>query len=62
MTQAKYLTCRMLQHYKQIVPVDEAGNEIALVSDGSWVDNVKYHVGLTMMPDARVLLRFVPKH
>lgn len=60
-TQAKYLTCRMLQHYKQIIPTDGAGNEIALASDGSWVDDVKYHVGLTMMPDAEVWLRFVPK-
>lgn len=60
-TQAKYLTCRMLQHYKQIIPTDGAGNEIALASDGSWVDDVKYHVGLTMMPDAKVWLRFVPK-
>jgi hypothetical protein len=51
----------MLQHNKRILPIDGAGNEIALASDGSWVDDVKYHVGLTMMPDARVLLRFVPK-
>lgn len=60
-TQAKYLTCRVLQHYKKIVPTDEAGDVDVFGSDGSWVDDVKYHVGLNMMPDAGVWLRFVPK-
>jgi hypothetical protein len=60
-TQAKYLTCRVLQHYKQIVATDDAGNASAFRPDGLWVDDVKYHVGLTMMPDAGVWLRFVPR-
>jgi hypothetical protein len=52
----------MLQHYKAMVPTDGAGNEIAVGNDGSWVDDdVKYHVGLTMMPDDKVWLRFIPK-
>ena len=60
-TQAKYLTCRMLQHYTQIVATDDTGNALAFRSDGLWVDDVKYHVGLTMMPEAGVWLRFVPR-
>lgn len=52
----------MLQRYKHIIPTDGAGNEIAFAPHGSWVDDVKYHVGVTMMPDAGVWLRFVPKH
>jgi hypothetical protein len=60
-TKAKYLTCRMLQHYKAIIPTDGAGKPIALTSDGSWVHEVKYHVGLTMMPDSGIWLRFIPK-
>lgn len=60
-TQAKYFTCRILQHYKTITPIDGAGKTIAIASDGAWLTEVKYHVGLTMMPDAGVWLRFVPK-
>lgn len=60
-TQAKYLTCRFIQHFEQVVPTDEHGDELALGSGGSWVDDVKYHVGLTMMPDAGVWLRFVSR-
>ena len=60
-TQAKYLTCRVLQHYKAIIPTDGAGKTTAPASDGQWVENVKYHVGLTMMPDEKVWLRFIPK-
>ena len=59
--QAKYLTCRILQHYDKIIPTDEDGNVLAVQSDGSWVDDVQYHVGLTMMPDAGVWIRLVPK-
>ncbi|KAI5359826.1 Putative cytochrome P450 [Septoria linicola] len=59
-TQAKYLACRVLQHYEQIIPTDENGKEIAVGTDGSWVDDVKYHVGLTMMPQAGVWIRLVP--
>lgn len=59
-TQAKYLICRSLQYYQEIIPTDEAGNTLAFRPDGAWVDDVKYHVGLTMMPDAGVWLRFVP--
>jgi len=51
----------MLQHYESIVPTDGEGNKIPVASDGSWVDEAKYHVGLTMMPDAEVCLRFIPK-
>lgn len=60
-TQAKYLTCRMLQHYKQIIATDDAGNALAFRPDGLWVDDVKYDVGLTMMPEGGVWLRFVPR-
>ncbi|KAF7187754.1 Cytochrome P450 [Pseudocercospora fuligena] len=60
-TQAKYLTCRMLQHYKAILPVDKEGHEVKFKPDGAWVEDVKYDVGLTMMPDAGVWLRLVPQ-
>lgn len=60
-TQAKYLVVRMLQHYREIVPTDETGGKLKFESDGWWVDEVKYHVGLTMMPDAGVWLRLVPR-
>ncbi|EGP89995.1 putative P450 monooxygenase [Zymoseptoria tritici IPO323] len=59
-TEAKYLICRALQHFQEIIPIDEDGNTLAFRSDGAWVDDVKYHVGLTMMPDAGLWLRFVP--
>ncbi|KAF2666146.1 cytochrome P450 [Microthyrium microscopicum] len=55
--QAKYLTCRVLQHFEKIVAADETGNELKQNPEENWVDNVKYHVGLTMSPDAGVFVR-----
>ena len=51
----------MLQHYKAIIPTDGAGKLIAFASDGECIKYVAYHVGLTMMPDDRVWVRFIPK-
>lgn len=51
----------MLQHYKEIIPVDKEGNELEFKPNGAWVEDVKYDVGLTMMPDAGVWLRLVPQ-
>ncbi|KXT08306.1 hypothetical protein AC579_1791 [Pseudocercospora musae] len=60
-TQAKYLTCRMLQNYKEILPVDQQGHELKFKPGGAWVEDVKYDVGLTMMPDAGVWLHLIPQ-
>jgi hypothetical protein len=58
--QAKYLTCRFLQHFNEIIATDETGSALLSGTNGSWVDNVKYHVGLTMSPDEGVWIRLVP--
>lgn len=58
--QAKYMTCRFLQHFDEITATDSEGNAITHLQGSSWVDHVKYHVGLTMSPDAGVWLRLVP--
>lgn len=57
--QAKYLTCRLLQHFDSIVAVDKDGREIQPSSDGAWVADVRYHVGLTMSPEEGVFVRLV---
>lgn len=55
--QAKYLTCRILQHFDEMVATDCNGRTLQCGPGGSWVDDVKYHVGLTMSPDEGVWLR-----
>ncbi len=57
--EAKYLTCRFLQHFNAITASDENGNILTGASDGSWMSVVKYHVGLTMSPDEGVWVRLV---
>ncbi|CAK4031831.1 cytochrome P450 CYP5202A1 [Lecanosticta acicola] len=57
LVEAKYLVVRMLQYFESIVAVNENGAEETVAKDGAWVDDVKYHVGLTMSPDEGVWVR-----
>ena len=58
--QAKYMTCRFLQYFDSIEAMEVGGDAPVKPRGESWVDDVKYHVGLTMMPDEGVWLRLVP--
>jgi len=55
--QAKYMTCRFLQYFDSIEAMQAGGKMPVKLSGGSWVQDVKYHVGLTMSPDEGVWLR-----
>lgn len=57
LVQAKYLIIRVLQHFDSITPVNAQGDVQKIAPNGSWVDNVKYHVGLTMSPDDGVWVK-----
>ncbi|KAF2110262.1 putative P450 monooxygenase [Lophiotrema nucula] len=57
--EAKFMVCRLLQKLKTLTPVDPDGKDVDL-SKGNWVDDVKYHVGLTMSPDNGVWVKMTP--
>lgn len=54
------MTVRFLQHFEGIEAVDSKGEAVVSEQGRSWVDDVKYHVGMTMSPDEGVWLKLVP--
>ncbi|KAK7959659.1 uncharacterized protein PG986_004513 [Apiospora aurea] len=58
--EAKYMVCRVLQQFSSIEAA-ESGGQLKTLND-DWVNEVKYHVGLTMSPDDGVWLTMVPTH
>jgi hypothetical protein len=53
------MVCRFLQLFSEISPLKPNGKTEPL--DPGWVDEVKYHVGLTMSPDDGVWVRLRPR-
>lgn len=56
--EAKYLTCRALQHFQGIIATDKFGQPVEHRDNGSWVDHVQYDVALTMAPADGAWVRF----
>lgn len=55
------MICRFLQQFPSITAIQPDGTDVAL-KNGDWIEDVKYHVGLTMSPDDGVWVKLASSH